>query len=162
MSDPWKDAEVLDRMYWGWGLSTTELGEFFGVHNTTILKYMKRNDVPRRKPGGERTVQMKVTTGTGKGHEYVQHANGDGSTSKVRIHRLAAVAWFGFEETAGMVVHHKDPEGKKRPGVPWDNRESNIELMTESDHNRHHAMQQPWMVGKYTDRTWDDVEGSQP
>lgn len=50
---------------------------------------------------------------------------------RIPIHRLAAVAWFGFDEIKGKVVHH-DSEAK------WDNREENLQAMTKSEHWSHH------------------------
>lgn len=48
----------------------------------------------------------------------------------VRVHRLAAVAWFGYEAVAGdnTVVHHKN-------GIPWDNQESNLVPMGRVEHS---------------------------
>lgn len=46
----------------------------------------------------------------------------------VYVHRLCALAWYGAlpEE-----VHHLN-------GVPWDNREQNIEATTKSEHAKLH------------------------
>jgi hypothetical protein len=65
-------------------------------------------------------------------HQY-RADGGEKREETVRIHRLAAVAWFGFGAVAddGVVVHH-------RSGVPWDNRESNLELMDWVVHSNHH------------------------
>ena len=62
----------------------------------------------------------------------VQVRTVEGSTTKVAIHRLAAVAWFGWGAVSGNVVHHEN-------GVPWDNRESNLTPMTLSEHSKLHA-----------------------
>jgi hypothetical protein len=48
------------------------------------------------------------------------------------VHRLAAVAWFGYDEVAENKVHHQN-------GVKWDNREENLAVMSDSDHKSHHA-----------------------
>jgi hypothetical protein len=50
----------------------------------------------------------------------------------VKIHRLAAVAWFGYEAVVGKDVHHVS-------GIPWDNREDNLEPLDPSEHRRRHA-----------------------
>lgn len=58
----------------------------------------------------------------------------------VGVHRLAAVAWFGFEAVSDMDVHHGS-------GVPWDNREENIELLSHADHTRLHAQERADALG---------------
>lgn len=49
----------------------------------------------------------------------------------VRVHRLLAVAEFGFDKVKEMSVHHQSI-------IPWDNRPENIELMTKSQHQSYH------------------------
>lgn len=51
--------------------------------------------------------------------------------ASVYVHRLLAVAKYGFSDVADRVVHHKNT-------VPWDNRPDNIEVMTQSDHASQH------------------------
>lgn len=51
---------------------------------------------------------------------------------KVQVHRLVAVAEYGFDAVADKVVHHESKHG-------LDNRPSNIGLMDRSDHSRMHA-----------------------
>lgn len=59
--------------------------------------------------------------------------NENGSKRRVRVHRLAAVAKFGVDSLEGMVVHHQS-------GVPWDNRLSNLELISNEKHAKHHNL----------------------
>lgn len=49
----------------------------------------------------------------------------------LKVSRLLAISEYGFDEVCGKVVHHKN-------GIPWDDRPSNIELMTQSEHMSHH------------------------
>lgn len=49
----------------------------------------------------------------------------------VKIHRLAAVAWFGFDAVVNKDVHHEN-------NIPWDNREENLIPMDKSEHMRLH------------------------
>jgi len=146
--DPdYRDESVLRELYIEQKMSMSEIADEFDVHQTTILKYLHRNGIPTRSEGRQRTASAKVRTDS-KGHERVQNREPDGSVVHVKVHRLAAVAWFGYDAVAGNVVHHSDPTGENRPGVPWDNRESVLETMTASEHGRHHASQQPWMTGR--------------
>jgi transcriptional regulator with PAS, ATPase and Fis domain len=48
------------------------------------------------------------------------------------IHRLVAVAEYGFDAVVENHVHHKNH-------IPWDNRPSNLELMSQEEHYRYHA-----------------------
>jgi len=52
-------------------------------------------------------------------------------TGTILIHRLAAVAWFGYDAVAENVIHHKLP-------IEWVNIEANLEPMDNAEHiNRH-------------------------
>lgn len=55
-----------------------------------------------------------------------------GSDEAVKIHRLAAVAWFGYEAVVENDIHHTTR-------VPWDNREDSLEPLSKSDHAALHA-----------------------
>lgn len=70
------------------------------------------------------------------------HTGLRGKKHRFFIHKLIAVSEFGFEAVKDMVVHHKN-------GVPWDNRPSNLELMTHAEHSSHH----------YTDYRVEKVDG---
>jgi len=50
----------------------------------------------------------------------------------VLVHRLLAVAEYGYENVCDNVIHHKN-------GIRWDNRPDNIEVMTRSEHSKLHA-----------------------
>jgi hypothetical protein len=62
-------------------------------------------------------------------HQY-RDKNGQKCEKVVGIHRLAAVAWFGFEVVIvdNRIVHHEN-------GIPWDNREENLDLMGRTSHS---------------------------
>lgn len=62
-----------------------------------------------------------------QGYEEIRHWQ-----QRIYVHRLAAIAWFGFDAVDGHHVHHKNR-------IPWDNREENLEVMTESEHRSHHT-----------------------
>jgi len=56
-----------------------------------------------------------------------------GEDYNVSVHRLLAVAEFGFDAVCDMEVHHKN-------GCKRDNRPANIELMTSEEHGRLSAL----------------------
>lgn len=63
-----------------------------------------------------------------------QFRNGESEKREetVRVHRLAAVAWFGIKAVSGdRVVHHESR-------VPWDNREANLRTMGRGNHSELH------------------------
>jgi hypothetical protein len=53
----------------------------------------------------------------------------DGVPKRVYNHRLLAVALWGFDAVADKEIHHKN-------GIPWDNRPSNLSLVSSSEHQR--------------------------
>jgi len=55
----------------------------------------------------------------------------DNSTERILIHRLLAIAEYGYDAVAGNDIHHKN-------GVKWDNRPQNIELKDPSEHAKEH------------------------
>jgi len=67
---------------------------------------------------------MKIVT---RGYEMVEC---DGESFP--IHRLIAVAEYGFDAVVGAEIHHKS-------GVGWDNRPSNIEPIEPGDHTALHS-----------------------
>lgn len=69
-----------------------------------------------------------------QGYEEIRHWS-----QRVYVHRLAAIAWFGYDAVDGKHVHHKN-------NIPWDNREENLETLTASDHRSHHT-QEMWDEG---------------
>jgi len=54
-----------------------------------------------------------------------------GGKQYVRIHRLLAVATYGYDEVVGKEVHHKNE-------IKWDNRPENIVPVTSEEHRRMH------------------------
>lgn len=50
------------------------------------------------------------------------------NTPAVPIHRLAAVAWFGYDTVVGKDVHHRVP-------IPWLNVESNLTPVPSPEHS---------------------------
>lgn len=55
-----------------------------------------------------------------------------GELYRLRVHRLLAVAEYGFDEVCGKVVHHEN-------GEKWANWHDNIDVMTDEEHGKLHA-----------------------
>lgn len=119
--------EELRRLYHDKGMTLREIGDHFGVTHGTVRNHMKKHGIPRRrarcdKLGSHHFDEM--------GYERFRVYDG-GQNSSVRIHRLAAVAWFGLDAVAGNDVHHKN-------GRRFDNREENLEPISREEHTRRH------------------------
>lgn len=131
---PHTNEEWLEEAYFERHLSVTEMAEEAGVADPTIIRQMDKHGLERRPNYVTRVLRNPgagfVPAGVG-GYEYIKHSVDD-TTKQFRIHRLAAMAWFGIEEVKDSVIHHKD-------GVPWDNREDNLEVIeNQSEHAKHH------------------------
>jgi hypothetical protein len=130
-----KDPEVLEELYTNQGMTQQEIADKFGVSRPTISKYISKNGIEypdkSRSKSEDRTGEPCSFMHNDYGYESWRHYY-KGDRRLVFVHRLAAVAWFGLEEVNGNVVHHKN-------GCRFDNRESNLETMSNSEHARHHA-----------------------
>ena len=130
----WHDEEVLRELYVEKGLSTPEIAQRLGLtSHQAIIKGLRDNDIEVTPYRGRSTGYGKVRLkDSRKGHVFAQH-NYDGETYDVFIHRLTAVAEFGWEEATreNTVVHHKNCIG-------WDNRPSNLKVMRRDKHTRLH------------------------
>lgn len=132
------DPSWLEAKYWDEKLSAADMSELAGCSDETILRYMRQFDIPRRdmsdavaigkrRQHGE-TVPLRTHE---RGYEYWRGTYKGEDMGRVSVHRLAAVAWFGFDEVADRVIHHKN-------NIPWDNRESNLEPLGWGEHMSHH------------------------
>jgi uncharacterized protein YjcR len=117
------DEDVLRELYWEKGMSLKEIGEKFDTGSTTINTWMKKNGIDRRTAAQDKPVHYRTDD---SGYERWRH-NTNGIKYGVAVHRLVKVAEEGLEAVKGMEVHHKNR-------IPWDNRPSNLELVTPQEH----------------------------
>jgi hypothetical protein len=106
--------------------SVKTLENKFGSWN----KAKKAAGVDTMERGGQDFNHVPFWTHHGK-HAFEKWSHRGEKRDRVRIHRLLAVAKFGFDSIKGKIVHHKSH-------IPWDNRPKNIELMTKSEHQSYH------------------------
>jgi transposase len=100
------------------------IAEQFDCHRSTIDRKLEKFKID-----SPDFYNKKATLADINGYQVMQC----GVVGKgVLVHRLLAVSEYGYEEVCDNVVHHKN-------GVKWDNRPSNIEVMSRSDHTKHHA-----------------------
>ena len=122
------NPETLSALYWEQDLSLGEIASRAGVAKSVIHYHMEKHDIKRRTPYTERPPHFRTDA---DGYEELKHLF-EGTLHRVLVHRLAAVAWFGFDAVAGNDVHHRN-------SVPWDNREANLEPLSRSEHGVVHV-----------------------
>jgi len=123
-----EDKEWLKEQYYQKGRTCKEIADELGTYSGRVSQWLKKHDIsPTEHP----------YVGFNDGYLEI-HTGVDGESKHAQVHRLAAVAWFGYDEIAGKEIHHKN-------GVRWDNRESNLEPLSVSDHRSlHHS--DDWMI----------------
>lgn len=139
----WQDASVLERLYWGVGLSSFEMAERLGCSHRTILDWMIKYGIDRRTPkrnsGYNYKKRLPFRTNY-SGYEVWRTSQETEGCSQVTVHQLLAISegadpskMFSTQE---YHVHHKN-------GIPWDNRPSNIEVLPCSEHMQIHGGGKP-------------------
>ena len=76
-----------------------------------------------------------------RGYERWRHWHQGQRDAPVYVHRLLAVAEYGFDAVKNKEVHHKN-------GIPWDNRPENIKVVGIKQHRQIEANRRwgnkPW------------------
>lgn len=140
--EPWHSKETLRELYYDDGLTYQQIADELGTSWTTVARKMSEFDI---QPGYDLSGLKEYNEETYKpyasfrtrtdGYEVARSVTWNGEDYErdcVRIHRLIAVAEYGFDALAGMEVHHKT-------GCPWDNRPENLQLATPGEHQELHA-----------------------
>jgi len=134
--DLYKAEEWLTDLYYTAGMTLNGMGAVADCHQQTIANWMDEYGLDRRT--GNR-FERKPWASYGhhaRGYPKWDVWNSDEETQHtVLVHRLIAAAEYGLAEMDGKIVHHIN-------GVKWDNRPSNLELMTQSEHATQHGKQQ--------------------
>lgn len=130
MSDkPWRDEENLRELYVEKGMSLVDVGSELGCSKSTIRRWLNKFGIGTRKSRKDPTYPPCFRTDSTGYEEVTSSARGE--QNSVYIHRLVAVSEYGVDVVGGVEVHHKN-------GIPWDNREDNLELMTTAEHTKRH------------------------
>jgi len=126
-----RDSEILQELYVEKGMTTYEVADELDTGESTIRYWMDKYGFDRRtKWKHTRSGPAYYHTDNSGYEEWQVKACGD--RHSFRVHRLAAIAWYGFDAVSDMQVHHQN-------GIKWDTREENVTLMSLKDHARHHA-----------------------
>lgn len=143
----YRDEERLRELYHGQDMTTREIADKLGCTNGTISRWLNRHDIearPNWKEGVEAAkeanrveyVQMRTLEGE-RGYEYwgtKVREDGERTMKIMYVHRLLAIAEYGFDAVADMDVHHKN-------GIPWDNRPENVVPVDSLEHASYHSNQ---------------------
>jgi len=133
------DEQYLTEMYHEERMSLRGIASEIGVHHEHVRYYFEKYDIERRERLHARRHWHHPYVGShpDAGHEKIVHVY-DGERHNTELHRLLAVAKYGFDAVTEKEVHHRNH-------IPWDNRYDNIELLTPSEHGAYHgANKQEW------------------
>lgn len=128
----YRDETWLRELYHEQGCSIRDIAAIADVHDSTVHKWLDRFDIERR-PVGSHRKEWATFCHHSRGYEkWTAYYAPESLNEGVLVHRLAAVAWFGFDAVAGNDIHHTN-------SVPWDNRESNLAPLSREEHARLHG-----------------------
>lgn len=135
---PWKDEELMHHLYHEEVMSANDIKKLFDCSIATVTKWLDKHDSITKRSLSEAAMVGKDSLNKAsyytlkRGHEMWKH-----NQKAVYVHRLVAVSHFGFDAVRDKHVHHKN-------GIPWDNREENLELHTNADHQQQHLTVKPF------------------
>jgi hypothetical protein len=124
------DPTVLRELYWERELSLAEIGNRADVSAPTIRYWMKKYGIPRREPNTEKPPYLRETKG---GYLRIHTSDTNGGLDRVYVHRLVAVAEYGFEAVRDNHVHHESGHG-------LDNRPDNLVPLSPAEHAAEHDL----------------------
>ena len=129
---PYQDEGLMREMYVEGQMNMKAMAEEFQCSPTTVRKWLGKLGIDQR-PLSE---TLKLAKGPRPGvcfktsrHGYMVWQDSTGSSS---VHRLLAVAEWGFDAMRDKHVHHIN-------GIPWDNRVENLKIVSNSEHQREHT-----------------------
>lgn len=134
---PWQVEGTLRRLYVDGGKSTHEIADDLGCTHPTVLRWMEKFSIPTREQSEatSRSTRKEYATHqfTEKGYErWVSYH--DGKRPDVHVHQLLACLDHDPHE-----VFAPDTEVHHTTGHGLDNRPEAVELLTASEHSKHHA-----------------------
>jgi len=126
----WEQHSYLKELYVNQKQTQKEIAEILGTTKSNISANLLESGVKTRKRGD---LQHPTTYISESGYLTCRHRLGgrDGERVAFRIHRLVAVAEYGYDEVAGKVVHHKNRHR-------LDNRPENLQPISKSEHAKLH------------------------
>jgi len=139
----WRDEEILRELYVGQRMSISEIADTLGCSHRTVRVWLERHNIDTRDAEAARIEKLLSEPAPFEmkhdGYE-IWRTKYESETFRVKVHRLLAVAEYGFDAVRDHVVHHKN-------NIPWDNRPANIEVLTPGEHSKRH-----WERGDFDGR----------
>jgi len=130
---PWRDESLLKELYIEKGKTMEEIAERFGCTAKTISVWVNKFGIKTGGKGCGSVYSVPIRT-TKKGYTRITDEYG-GVRNRTNLHKLIMVSEKGFDAVKENDVHHKN-------NIKWDNRPSNLELLTHEEHARLHAIEQ--------------------
>lgn len=123
------DPDEVKRLYFDEKMSFADIAKELGLSShSQVQDCFERNGFEARRRG----AAVSLSRGPHKMHTHHGYELfKPSSDEQAFVHKLAAVAWFGFGSVKNKQVHHWS-------GVPWDNREDNLSPLTASEHTALH------------------------
>jgi hypothetical protein len=136
MTKRYKDPDVLKRLHYEDEMTYSEMADELDCAKITVQRYMNKHDLGRGKGTG--WIPNHHNRGTGDVHfdmrnwryPRIRHSY-NGEQVSFKVHRLVAVAEYGYDEVKDKIVHHRN-------NVSWDNRPDNLKVMTKAEHAKLH------------------------
>lgn len=126
------DKETLEYLYAEREMTQSEIAEISDVNQPTIGYHIRKHDIETRDASDYEPVNKKpratFRTRADGGYEcWAAWYRPEDKVEVVRVHRLLAVAEYGYDAVVDKHIHHKNE-------IPWDNRPENITPMENSEH----------------------------
>lgn len=133
----YQDYETMYDLYVEQELSAYEIADQMPVTPRTINTWLHQLDIPVRDKSESKIIagrryHLPSFETYSLGYERWETFYKD-ERFMAKVHRLLAVAEYGFDAVKDKHVHHKN-------GIPWDNRADNIELVTPAEHREYHPV----------------------
>jgi DNA-binding XRE family transcriptional regulator len=130
------DKDTLEYLYAERGMTQSEIAEISEVNQPTIGYHIRKHGIETRDSSDYEPPNKKARatfhTRSEDGYEcWAAWYRPEDSVERVRVHRLLAVAEYGYDAVVGKDIHHKNE-------IPWDNRPENITPMDKAEHIGHH------------------------
>lgn len=127
VTKPYTDECRLRDLYEDQNLSVDAIADELDCSLRSVWRYLRRFGIAPRTESDRAATPAQFHTRTDGYESWMDDNLG------VLVHRLVAIAEWGFDAVAGGVVHHKNTH-------KWDNRPDNLRVFeTQSKHSKHHA-----------------------
>jgi transposase len=133
------DREWLAEQYHGKGRALADIGDECDVSAATVMKWMEKHNIPRRSYTDHLRKERVTIAHTSRGYVSARSRtpqDSDKQMDSVWIHQLVAIA-------DGADPHKVFSDGDYQchhvNGVKWDNRPTNIELLSQYEHDTLHT-----------------------